>query len=166
MTFTVRDLVQIALVAALYAIFTALPPFNLISYGPYQFRLSEMLNFLGFYKVKYIIGLTLGCMIANLYSYDLLDVFVGGGQTLIFVSLGVWFFKKYQQQTILGYNKAFFFFSFFFAASMFVIAAELAIVSHAPFFITWFTTAVGELASLLIGGYLINLLGQRINLTQ
>ncbi len=166
MKFTVRDLVQIALVAALYFILTAMPPFNAISYGAYQFRLSEMLNFLAFYKRKYIIALTLGCAISNFYSFGLIDVLVGSAQSLIVVSLGVYLFKKFMDQSILGYNLAFFYFSLFFSASMFIIAAELNLVSQAPFFFTWITTALGELASLLVGGYLIGLLAKRIDLTK
>jgi len=93
--FTVRDMAQIALVAAIYVALTMTPPLNAISYGAYQFRISEMMNFMAFYKPKYIIGVTLGCMIANLFSFGLIDVFVGGGSTLIFLSLGVYFFRKY-----------------------------------------------------------------------
>ena len=47
---TVRDLTHIAIVAALYVVLTIVPPFNLISYGPYQFRIAEMFNLLGFYN--------------------------------------------------------------------------------------------------------------------
>lgn len=82
--FTMRDFVRVALVAALYVVLTITPPLNAISYGAYQFRVSEMLVFLAFYNRKYIIGLTAGCMIANLYSFGLIDVFVGGSQTFVF----------------------------------------------------------------------------------
>ena len=57
-------------------------------YGYYQFRVSEMMNFLAFYNKKYLIAVTLGCMIANLFSFGWIDVFVGGGST--FVSLRTW----------------------------------------------------------------------------
>ena len=43
--FTIRDFVQVALVAALYIVLTITPPLNAISYGAYQFRVSEMLAF-------------------------------------------------------------------------------------------------------------------------
>ena len=66
---TVRDLTHIAIVAALYVVLTVVPPFNLISYGPYQFRIAEMFNLLGFYNRKYIIAVTLGCVIANFLSF-------------------------------------------------------------------------------------------------
>lgn len=57
---TVRDLTHIAIVAALYVVLTVVPPFNLISYGPYQFRIAEMFNLLGFYNRKYIIAVYFG----------------------------------------------------------------------------------------------------------
>ncbi|MDG3142243.1 QueT transporter family protein [Streptococcus suis] len=163
---TVRDYVQVALVAALYVVLTITPPLNAISYGAYQFRVSEMLNFMAFYHPKYILSVTLGCMIANFYSFGLIDVFVGGGSTLVFVTLGVLLFQKYQHETIINgiFNKAFFYFSFFFAASMFTVALELKVVAQLPFFLTWFTTGVGELASLLIGSLVINSLSKRLDL--
>ena len=86
--FTMRDFVRVALVVSTYVVLTITPPLNAISYGAYQFRVSEMLVFLAFYNRKYIIGLTAGCMIANLYSFGLIDVFVGGSQTFVFLYAG------------------------------------------------------------------------------
>ncbi|KGR72093.1 QueT transporter family protein [Streptococcus phocae subsp. phocae] len=165
--FTVRDYVHIALVAALYVVLTITPPLNAISYGMYQFRVSEMMNFLAFYNKKYIIAVTLGCMIANFYSFGLIDVFVGGGSTFIFVTLGVFLFQKYHKDYLFNglLNKAFVYFSLFFATSMITVAIELTFFG-APFFLTWFTTAIGELASLLIGSVIIDKLSKRLNLNQ
>lgn len=165
--FTVRDFVQVALIAALYIVLTITPPLNAISYGAYQFRISEMLNFTAFYNRKYIVGLTLGCMISNFYSFGLVDVLVGGGSTLVFVTLGVILFDRYKKEYVFNglFNKAFFYFSFFFAASMVTVAIELYFFGS-PFWLTWFTTAVGELASLLIGALIMDKLGKRIDLTQ
>ena len=163
---TIRDLAQVAFVAALYVVLTITPPLKAISYGAYQVRVSEMLNFMAFYNRKYIIGLTLGCMIANFYSFGLIDVVVGGLSTLVFVSLGVMLFDRYKDQYLFNglFNKAFFYFSFFFSASMFTVALELHFFG-APFWLTWFTTAMGELASLLIGSLIMNRLSKRINLS-
>ncbi|EHI69392.1 QueT transporter family protein [Streptococcus ictaluri] len=166
-TLTVRDHVHIALVAALYVVLTITPPLNAISYGMYQFRVSEMMNFLAFYHKKYIIAVTIGCMISNFYSFGLIDVFVGGGSTLLFVTLGVLLFEKYKTVYLLNslFNKAFLYFSIFFSISMVTVAIELYFFG-APFFLTWMTTAVGELASLLIGSVIIDKLSKRINLSQ
>ena len=64
---------DIAIVAAIYVVLTITPPLNAISYGAYQFRISEMMNFLAFYNPKYIIGVTIGCMIANFFSFGVID---------------------------------------------------------------------------------------------
>ena len=43
---------------------------------------------------------------------------------------------------------------------MFTIAAELNIVAELPFFLTWFTTGIGEFASLIIGAIIIGKIGR------
>ena len=165
---TARDMVQIALVAAIYIALTIIPPFNVISFGAYQFRISEMMNFMAFYNRKYIIGVTIGCMIANLFSPLWIDVFVGGGSTLVFLTLGVVLFSKVKPGYLLNgwLRKDFFLFSIFFSISMVTIAIELNIVTGAPFLLTWFTTAIGECASRLVGAILIDKISKRIDLTQ
>ena len=165
---TARDMVQIALVAAIYIALTIIPPFNVISFGAYQFRISEMMNFMAFYNRKYIIGVTIGCMLANLFSPLWIDVFVGGGSTLVFLTLGVVLFSKVKPGYLLNgwLRKDFFLFSIFFSISMVTIAIELNIVTGAPFLLTWFTTAIGECASLLVGAILIDKISKRIDLTQ
>lgn len=162
-TFTVRDYAQMALVAAIYVVLTTVPPLNAISYGPIQFRVSEMLNFLAFFHPKYLLSVTIGCMIANFYSYGLLDVFVGGGSTFLFVWLGVWLFSRYQSERVGIFNKAYLYFSVFFAASMFTIAIELMILFKTPFLMTWLSLFMGELASLLLGSLVIDHLAKRID---
>ena len=164
----VRDLAQIAIVAAIYVALTITPPLNAISYGAYQFRISEMMNFMAFYNRKYIIGVTIGCMIANLFSPLWIDVFVGGGSTLVFLTLGVVLFSKVKPGYLLNgwLRKDFFLFSIFFSISMVTIAIELNIVTGAPFLLTWFTTAIGECASLLVGAILIDKISKRVDLTQ
>ena len=61
---TTKQLVQIALVAAIYAALTGL--FMTISFTPLQLRLSEIMVFLAYFNPLAVIGLTLGCFIANL----------------------------------------------------------------------------------------------------
>ena len=100
---TVRDLTHIAIVAALYVVLTVVPPFNLISYGPYQFRIAEMFNLLGFYNRKYIIAVTLGCVIANFFSFNMIDVVVGSLSTLVFVGSGVYFFDRFKKPRYFGW---------------------------------------------------------------
>ncbi len=49
---------------------------------------------------------------------------------------------------------------------MFTIAIELNIVAQLPFFFTWFTTGIGEFASLIVGAIIIGKIGRRIDLTK
>ena len=49
---TARDMAQIAIVAAIYIVLTITPPLNAMAYYGYQFRVSEMMNFLAFYNKK------------------------------------------------------------------------------------------------------------------
>ena len=64
--FQTKNLVRLALVAALYAALTlALPG---LSFGAIQFRFSEILVLLCFYRKDYSISLILGCFIANCFK--------------------------------------------------------------------------------------------------
>ena len=49
---------------------------------------------------------------------------------------------------------------------MVTIALEMHFLFGMPFFWTWFTLAVGEFASLLIGAIIMDKLGKRIDLTR
>lgn len=55
-----------------------------------------MMNFMAFYHRKYIIGVTLGCMIANLYSFGIVDVLLVVVHPLVF-DLGVILLKNLNQ---------------------------------------------------------------------
>lgn len=71
-----RFLCLSAIVAALYAAFTILTA--PLSYGLMQFRLSEALMVLCWFEPSMGLGLTLGCLLANLFStVTALDVVVG-----------------------------------------------------------------------------------------
>jgi uncharacterized membrane protein len=63
-------------------------------------------------------------------------------------------------------NKAFIYFAIFFSLSMVTIAAELAIMFQVPFFLTWLTSSLGELLSLLIGAVIISQVSKRMDLTK
>jgi len=82
-----RDLVDIAIVAALYVGLTlATYP---LSYGNIQFRISECLILLTFFKKKYGIGVTIGVMIANFFNpeFAVIDIIFGTLSTAIAVVL-------------------------------------------------------------------------------
>lgn len=81
---TVQRLVKTAIIAALYAVITlVLAP---ISYGPIQFRVSEIMVLLAFFDPFYIVGLTIGCFIANILGPNgLMDIIFGTLATFISV---------------------------------------------------------------------------------
>jgi uncharacterized membrane protein len=73
-----------AIIAALYAVVTLVPPLNAISYSQIQFRISEALTVLAYFEPAAIPGLYIGVMIANLGSpFGLIDILGGSLLTLI-----------------------------------------------------------------------------------
>jgi len=78
---TTKKIAQAAVVGAAYAALTAvLAP---ISYGPVQFRISEVLCILPFFAPFTTWGLFIGCIIANLASPSgVMDVIFGSLATL------------------------------------------------------------------------------------
>jgi uncharacterized membrane protein len=76
-------LTRVALVAAIYAVLTLMPPFSSLSYGPVQVRVAEALTVLPFISGFYAWGLFVGCIVANLGSpYLVYDVVLGSLATL------------------------------------------------------------------------------------
>lgn len=113
-------MVTIAIVAALYVVLTMTPPLNAISYGPMQFRFQKCSTLQLSLIKKYIIAVTIGCMISNFLSFTWVDVIVGGLSTLIFLTLGVLLFERYMKQYFFNgqLNKAFFLVSQYFSQSV------------------------------------------------
>ncbi len=72
------------LIAGLYFVLTVAPGLNAISYGPLQFRVSEVLTVLAYFEPAAIPGLWLGAAAANFYGpFGLIDVVFGSSLTLI-----------------------------------------------------------------------------------
>ena len=77
-----KKIAAVGLVAAVYAVVTLALAF--ISYGPIQFRVSEILMFLPLLGKEYIVALTLGCFLANVIGpYGVPDIVFGTLATLI-----------------------------------------------------------------------------------
>jgi len=134
-----RDLMKTVIVAALYAALTVgLAP---ISYGPMQFRLSELLVVLAFIDKKYIPGLVLGCAIANMFSpFGIVDVIVGTIATFISVYA-------------MSKTKNLFLATLWPTINCVFIGAELYYVAGFPFWLTTLYVAVGEFAVVTVIGY-------------
>jgi uncharacterized membrane protein len=77
-------LVQGAMTAAVYAVLTLLAAMANLAYGPFQFRFSEALTILPVFTSAAIPGLTVGCLLANIFSgYGVYDMVFGTLATLL-----------------------------------------------------------------------------------
>lgn len=78
---SVQRLVRCAVIAAVYVVLClVLAPF---SYGAVQVRIAEALCLLPVFGAEYIIGVTLGCFLANLFGSTIIDVIFGTIATLL-----------------------------------------------------------------------------------
>lgn len=140
---SVLRLVKLAVIAALYVVLTVLvAP---IAFGPIQFRISEILVLLCFFRRDYCISLILGCFIANLFSIELgyVDLIFGTLHTAISV-LCISFTKKYL-----------FLASLWPTIFMPIIAFELWYFLGYEFFTTWLSLVASEFLVVSVIGYLI-----------
>lgn len=78
-----RNLVFGAVTAAAYVVLTLVSSSIGLAYGPVQVRLSEALCVLAALNPASIAGLTVGCMISNVFSFNLIDMVVGTAATLV-----------------------------------------------------------------------------------
>lgn len=82
MKINTKKIAAVGLIASVYAVVTLALAF--ISYGPIQFRISEILMFLPLLGKEYILALTLGCFLANVIGpYGVPDIVFGTLATLI-----------------------------------------------------------------------------------
>ncbi|HBG67253.1 Uncharacterized membrane protein [Kandleria vitulina] len=135
-----------AIIAAIYAVMTlAISP---IAYGAVQLRVSEIIIFLAFYNKKYIPGLVLGCIIANLFSpLGLWDVCFGTVATIL---------------TLLAMNALSNRYLAAIAGGVFngiIVGVELTILfKELPLFLNIFYVFAGEFAILLIGAFIFGMI--------
>lgn len=124
-----RAFMRISVTAALYVALTlAVAP---LSYGAVQFRLSEVLTLLCFFKKDYCYALILGCAISNLFSpLGVLDLIFGVASTV---------FSVVGMRTVKNIWVA----SLFPAISMVFVALELSLLNM-PFWYSFLTAALGE----------------------
>ncbi len=79
----IRFIVESALIAALYAGLTYLMGVFNLAYGPIQFRVSEAMAILPVFTPAAIPGLTIGCFLANIMSFNPIDMVFGTLATLL-----------------------------------------------------------------------------------
>ena len=125
-----------ALIAAAYVVFTVL--ISPLSYGAIQFRISEILVLFCFFNKRYGIGLTLGCLIANLFSPTAtLDVIFGTVATAL-ACLCIMFSKHLIVATIFPV-----------IFNGFIVAWELTFFGE-PYWLSVATVGFGELVVMVV----------------
>lgn len=134
---TTRFLVRSAVIAALYAALTlVLSP---IAFGPVQFRLSEAFTVLPLFCAEAVPGLTIGCLIANIFSGSVWDMLVGTTATL-FAALCTRAVKKVYLGVIPPVV-----FNAFLVPIVFLTMPSIT----EPYFISVLTVGLGELLSVV-----------------
>ncbi len=144
---TIKKIIFTGVIAALYAVLTLiLAP---ISYGPIQFRISEILVLLAYFNPLYIGGLTLGCFIANLLGPNgLFDVIFGTLATFIsvyaiYISSKIKIQDKYKLFLASIWPTVF---------NGIIIGLMLSYVLNIPFLISIAEVAIGEFVVVTIVG--------------
>ncbi len=88
---SVLFLAQAAVIAALYTVLTLAAVAMNLAFGPVQFRFSEALTILPVFTPAAIPGLTLGCVLSNLWSsFGLADIIFGSLATLLAALCSYW----------------------------------------------------------------------------
>jgi len=131
-----------AIVASTYFVLTMVT--SSVSYLGIQIRIAEILILLCFFRKDFVLGVTLGCLLANLFSplgpWDILF----GTMATLFSGL------------LIGYMR-----NLFFAAVIpviingFVVGAELHFLLQEPFWLNVVLVAAGEFVAVAILGYVI-----------
>ena len=135
-------LVRTALISALYVALTV--SFSAFSYGPIQFRISEILVLFPLWNRKWTPGVVLGTIIANFFSpLGMIDVLFGSGAMLIAVMLMTRLAKISNNYYALLAP---------ILVNGYLIAVELKIVYGLPFWESMLSVGISE-AIILVAGY-------------
>lgn len=146
--FNAHRITNIGVVAAIYVVLTIVG--GDLSYGPIQFRVAEALMLLCFFSKDYILSLTLGCFIANIYStVGLIDTVVGTSATLIAGFL-IYLFRKDNSLSRMIVCSL-----FPVVANGFLVGAELNLVLKFPFWLSVGEVALGEFVCVTVLGVIL-----------
>ena len=139
----IRTITRNAIVAAIYVVLTVST--TPISYGMIQIRVSEFLMLLCFFRKDYIVGLTLGCFIANIFSPFAIDMLIGTAATFVACLLICYAsFKNLLLATLYPVL----------ANAIIVGGIELALIEEfGSFWICTGWVALGEIVAVLFVGY-------------
>jgi uncharacterized membrane protein len=143
-------LVRTALIASLYVTLTI--AFSAISYGPVQFRISEVLVLLPLWNHRWTPGIVMGTIIANFFSpLGLIDVAFGSLATF----LGIISMVKVAKMSSPLYSLV-----CPVLANAYIIALELRIVYSLPFWESVIYVGISEAIIVLISYFVISTLAK------
>ena len=148
-----KKITWLAIIAGLYAALTIV--FSFISYGEIQVRLSEMLIILCFFSKDYILSLTFGCLIANVFSpFGIVDCIFGTLATFlsaIFIYISRRYFKFGLFVSCLWpvlFNGI-------------IVGIEIAVLSDISIGLSILYVSAGELIAMMIGYFVMKILSKK-----
>ena len=143
--FNARRITNIGVMTALYVVATLLcAP---LAYKEIQFRISELLMLFCFFNKDYIISMSLGCFIVNLWSpLGFIDVGFGTAATLIAAVL-IYVFRKRTNLFVASLFPV--------LSNGFIVAAELKYVFGSPYWLSAGTVALGEFVCVSVIGVIV-----------
>ncbi|MFC6323130.1 QueT transporter family protein [Companilactobacillus baiquanensis] len=156
----IKDITQIAIIAALYVALTIAPGLSAFAYGSIQFRVSEILMLLPFYNPKYSWSLILGCFISNVFSGSLgiYDMLFGTLATAIACYLITKVPNRDNMLWIVPIICA--------VINGLIVGAELYFILRLPFWINVGSVAVGEFLVVAIGAIVFYFLMKNQNFSR
>lgn len=140
-----RRIAKSGVIAALYVVLTL--ALSALSYGSVQFRVAEALMLLCLFSKDYVVALTVGCFISNIFSnVGAIDTIVGTAATL-FAGVCIYLLRDK-----LNYLTASIFPVLFNAV---FVGLELKIVLNEPLVLSMLGVAAGEIVCVTIVGSIL-----------
>lgn len=149
--FTILDLLRQSIIAALYVVLILI--FHFLSFNDIQFRIAELLLILILFDNKSFYGLTIGVIIANLFSPLLLYDITFGVTASILTMLFMILFKKWPYIALLMPS----------LINGPIIGLMLYLALDLPFLLTSFSVFIGEFVVTYVIGLPIYYLLKKLN---
>ncbi len=97
----IKQIATAAIIAAAYAAVTYVTAAMGIAYGAIQFRIAEAFFVFTAFTPAAAVGLTVGCVLANLFSpYGLIDITLGAAATLISCIITRFLFRRFKKSAV------------------------------------------------------------------
>jgi uncharacterized membrane protein len=141
----IKDIAIGAGFAAVYVALTyALAP---LSYGPIQFRISEILMLFPFWHKRFILPAIVGVAIANLFSpLGAIDIATGVGIAIITYTTIIWIKNKVLD--VILYS----------LLCGILVGLEITYVDKTPYIFNFLTVTAGQLGVCIIGLFVIRIM--------